>query len=123
MAETASIQRVKWALLNEWWCAPLSATEDDIVSEIMEHFQAPGATRELVKDRLFGGFKCEHEGNRHVCFSTGHYTYTGEGQSPMEPSVRAELWQKLIAENDASGNGGFIGGGPFTGDAPGKEES
>jgi hypothetical protein len=110
------IRRLRWGILQEWWCTPVSATEDEVAQAILDEFEAPGITLELVKDRCFGGFTCENPLNRHICFNAGAYTYTGSGQRPVEPAERAEMWRRYM--DLSQGDNGFIGDGPFTSDAP-----
>ena len=115
------ITRVRWTLLGEWWCAPLTATEDEVAAAVLAKFQAPGITPALIKDRCYGGFRCEKPENRHFCFNAGAYTYTGSSQRPLTEEDRAEIWRQLIepnAKRDGDGDNGFIGGGVFSADAP-----
>lgn len=109
------IQRLGWALLSEWWCVPVGANEEKVLEKIAKVSQIGLVVKgdlSLIKDRLYGGFKCEEENKRHVFFATGNYTYLGEN-SEAEPSHRQEDWKKLLT----AGNG-FVGGGLFTEDVP-----
>ena len=113
------IQRVSWGLLGEWWCVPVNLDEDTAAQVIMDGSQIrliEGITLDLVKDRLYGGFRCgEHDTHRHVHFSTGQYTYLGTN-SPNYG--RDETWATIIEAN--ADDGPFIGGGLFCLDAPGR---
>lgn len=111
------IQMVRWALLSEWWCAPIDADENEIAKLVAEMSQVGLVVKgnlELIKDRLYGGFKCEEADKRHIFFATGNYTYLGTN-SAVEAADREQDWARLL-ENGNSNN--FIGGGPFTQDAP-----
>lgn len=114
--EKAKIQRVGWKLLTSWWCVPVDAKKEDLLREIVKREDGPSTLYDVIQDRCFGGFRCEDPSNRHVLHSTGHYTYIGDNW-PMEEGEREKIWNDLLKEN-ATGDGRFIGGGPFTDDVP-----
>lgn len=120
------IQRVGWSLLLEWWCVPVGASEDDVLDAIGNEFSWSDGSRVpniLLRDRLYGGFRCECAERRHVAFNTGAYTYTNPHlNTPQTVDERLEDWRKLMAENTADENR-YIGGGPFCEDAPEANES
>lgn len=112
---------VRTGLLWEWMCVPETMADAEATAA-MEHKAAlPGDARGgLLADRCYGGFRCgESPRRRHVCIASGDYTYLGTN-SPMDKAKRAERWLELINAN-AGGNAGFVGGGPFTADAPSQE--
>lgn len=109
------IQWCGWGLLATWLCAPLDADEEEIVKMCAEHGTGPTSNLALVRDRLYGGFKCEDPEKRHVCFATGQYTYLGQN-SALTDEDRQRHWEDLIEQSKDTG--GFIGGGAFTSDAP-----
>jgi hypothetical protein len=115
------IQRVAWGMLGEWWCIPTNVDEDVAAQVIMDTSQIgmiDGMSLDLVKDRLYGGFYCpEHDTHRHVYYATGEYTYLGTN---VANDCRDESWAKVIKENPPGESGGFIGGGLFCLDAPGR---
>lgn len=88
------------------------------MAEIRKHFECPGLTDEVLRDRLFGGFGCEKPENRHIALATGCYSYTSNHQRPMTPEDRRAEWQKLIDAPHSGPEAAFRGGGPFTDDAP-----
>jgi hypothetical protein len=109
-ATVASIQRVAWGLLAEWWCVPVTESEERIAEAVHEAFGL-GVAVALVKDRLFGGFAChESRRNRHVYFATSCYTYTHpEANTPLTDERRRAEWKLLIDENGEPGSGPFTG--------------
>lgn len=118
-----TIVQLSWKLLNEWWCVPVSADEETALRKIAKTFQIGLIVKDLVvkgdlsliRDRLYGGFRCEDPARRHVCFITGQYTYVWENV-PLTAEQRREMWEQLFAEQMPPD--GFIGGGFFTEDAP-----
>jgi len=103
------IIRVSWALLGEWWCAPASATEDDVLAVVLRDGMAPSTRPEVVRGRLYGGFHCANEtGRRHIYHATGEYTYT---HVPQGEKDRQDTWKDLIEENGEPGNGPFTAAG------------
>ena len=111
-----AIQRVKWSVLNELWCIPVSATPDTVIAAILEKTAAPvQGDGTLVQDRLYGGWACDDERQRHVYFVTGQYTYLGVNVA-LTPAERLAMWERL-AELNLDGDG-FRGGGPFCEDVP-----
>lgn len=115
---TDDIVQLNFGLLNEWYCVSKDASEDSVAKSI-RLAAPPGIPLDLVKDRLFGGFKCDKADRRHVNFECGHYTYTQpEANTPMCVDERHTIWKRLLDPHDENN---FIGGGPFCADAPGKE--
>jgi hypothetical protein len=119
---TREPQRVGFSLLSEWWCVPADMTEpeqDAFLRELARQVMTPNVIPIcLVRDRLFGGFRCAESGRIHVGFLTGCYTYTNpELNEPMGEAYRAEKWAELLAEN--TGDHRWMGHvGPFTQGAP-----
>lgn len=108
----SAIARVRWGLLGEWWCARADATEEECLAEMLRaDLTAPVSDKELIRDRLFGGFECaEDKKRRHVYFATGHYTYLKPGANrPLSEEARREQWATLIKENGEPDNGPFTG--------------
>ena len=113
------IKRVAWSLLSEFWCAPVEATDDDVVAAILESGAATGVdvAPGLIADRCVGGLACsEDTGRRHILFSTGHYTYLGENRA-LELEERRALVAEIVDANSDPVSG-YIGGGPMTSDCP-----
>ena len=114
-----TIMRLSWKLLNEWWCVPVNADQDTILRKIADTSQEISliinGDLKLIRDRLYGGFRCEDQTRRHVCFSTGQYAYLG-GNVLLNTEERRKQWEELLAENALPN--GYIGGGLFTEDAP-----
>jgi len=117
---TKNIQRVGWSLLCEWWCVPVDATTAEVIAAIREHTELPVPSY-LIEDRLYGGFACENPEKRHVLLNTGQYTYLHpENNMPLDAAAREGCWHEVMAKSAARGR--FIGGGPFTDDAPKTED-
>ena len=112
------IQRVHWSLLCEWWCVPISADINEVLTKIMATTTAPSVSSELVRNRLYGGFKCnDHTDCRHVAFNTGQFTWLNpEDNTLLTAEERCEFWKEAIDASRESGQ--FIGGGLFCEDAP-----
>jgi hypothetical protein len=90
--------RINWALLSEWYHVEKDVTEDEILDMIMDDFQAE-ATREQVKQRLFGGFFCAEDPNGvHIMHYTGGYTYLGRNDA-YSPEDRLRIWKKALSAN------------------------
>lgn len=103
---------IQWGLLGEWWHVDDGATEDEVLDAILEWTKVR-ASREQIKQRLFGGFACGNHTGRHVYHATGHYTYLGVN-SDLLPGQRAEVWEHLKENFDQ----GFDRTALFAGDAP-----
>ena len=112
-----AVVRVNWGLLGEWWCADINTTEEEILAAIQQRFSLD-IGQELIRDRLYGGFKCTFSNRRHIHFSTGQYTYLGTNR-PLDPADRLEKWKELLDSSiEHLEDGGFIGGPWFCKDAP-----
>lgn len=114
-AGVSAMMRVKWGLLGEWWCARADASEEECLAAFMQQSMAPVCDRELIRDRLFGGFPCGEDpsGRRHVYFAAGAYTYINPTANEcMSEEQRREWWARLIEENGEPGNGPFTNAGP-----------
>ena len=114
--------RIKWGLLGEWWCVAedLSPGEQDAMLDRARHDLMIQCPLDMVRDRMFGGFPCANGSDRrHVCYSTGHYCFSGDAQDRIGEGQRAEEWRKLLAAN---GEPPWLGGGPFAEGRPKEEE-
>jgi hypothetical protein len=108
--------RISWALLSEWYHVEMDATEDEILDVIMDDFKAE-ATREQVKQRLFGGFLCAEDPNGvHIMHYTGGYTYLRCNDDYL-PKDRLDIWNKILPENPEP----MIEGSLFMEDYPGRD--
>ena len=114
--DSASVVRVSWSLLGEWWCVDIAAPPDEIAETIAASTEFPA---DLVADRLFGGFRCaEDDDRRHIHYAAGHFCYSNpECNTLLKPHERHGVWDELIELNKGK-NGRFVGGGPFADDAP-----
>lgn len=93
-------------LLDAWICAEPDATEDEVVAAARDAGPPEDLPDELIRDRLFGGYRCERDPEaRHIFFALGCYTYVG-GNIPMPPDRIPEIRAEIGAE--------YIGGGLFT---------
>lgn len=109
---------LKMALLGEWWCADIASIEEEILKGIAAQCHAPVNDPALIKDRLYGGFRCENSERRHIWLNAGAYTYINpEANGPRNLEDRLEDWNMLLNGN-TNKDDGFIGGGPFCEDAP-----
>lgn len=106
----------KFGLLGCWLCIPLDADKKEVVKCAKDR-AALSFDEDLIKDRLYGGFKCSDPNKRHVFISAGQFTYLGKNRK-LEPQDRFEQWYKLLKENPDH----FIGGGLFSEDAPNNKE-
>lgn len=97
---------------------PKDSTPDKLINLILAHSPTPENEPALVRDRLYGGFPCEHPDKRHVCYNTMQYTYLGTN-IPLTPQERQEAWQVLL---EANADSLFLGDGPFTADAPRRSQ-
>jgi len=120
MSNEKRYTRVRWSLLADWWCVPLDISvgeTEDFISTIREQMGGDFSRcpDEQIVDRLFGGFACVDADKRHVCFSTGDYSYlsAADGYFPPHDS-RCATWAKLV---DASRDT-WVGDGPFANDVP-----
>jgi hypothetical protein len=112
------IQKVVWSPLSAWICVPFDATDAECAEAARCMAACPMTVPDaLVVDRLYGGFKCGNsDDRRHVFVASGEYTYFGVNE-PNGAEQRAETWRELIARDNH-----YVGGGPFTADAPTLEE-
>lgn len=99
MTEENKIVCFCWRLLNEWWCANDDLTEDEIVEAISKHTLID-ATNDQIKQRLFGGFKCEESNRSHIFHDTGAYTYT-QPNWDVDDDYRQRIWETLLEGNPA----------------------
>lgn len=105
----------RWSLLVIMYCVPLDLTEDEILDQLSDSIEAPVSERALIRDRFYGGFKCEFADRRHVFFNAGQYTFLNPGaNTPLDADDRAGFWKQLVDENRDT----YLGDGPFTQDAP-----
>ena len=119
-----TIQRVQWNLLCEWYCAPVDATENEVIDYVLTQFSMDSIglsdkdLRPLLKSRLYGGWTCEDKKNRHISLDTGAFCYTEpHGNIPLSSDCRADRWRKLVEVTNGK-DCGYIGGGPFCEDYP-----
>lgn len=109
-------------LLGSWWCVPLDATAEEIAEVISTSSGEAAYSVEQVPSRLFGGFRCQDGGRRHVYHAGGHYTFLSPGaNTPMDAGARSCLYVELIAAQRE--DSGFVGGGPCCEDAPAQGAS
>lgn len=106
------------SLLAGVFCVDKDIAEDEALDKIVAILrngrtllEMPVRDKELVRDRLFGGFRCGGDENRrHIYFALGHYTFLNrENNRPMGEAERAEVWHELRHENPDT----FLGDGPF----------
>jgi hypothetical protein len=114
-ANPKELQRVAFGLLGAWICVPIDVDEDEAV-EFAKSVAALQFPSHLVRDRLYGGFRCDHPDKRHVYVASGQYTYLGTN-SPLSKEDRLDMWRELLENNPDD----FLGGGPFCDDAPREE--
>lgn len=123
--EQDKVYIIQQALLGGWFCIPDDMPEDTALTKIISLvnereallLEIPVSDPELVRDRLFGGFKCaEDENRRHVYFALGCYTFiNSEKNTPLSAENRKEIWDTLTAKEHKNN---FCGGTNFTKDAP-----
>jgi hypothetical protein len=111
---------VQAGLLGGWFCIDETVSESenldkiyDLLKECKTMLELPmGATKETLKDRLFGGFKCnESETRRHVYFALGHYSFLNPevNSRKLTDEERQETWKALSEAGNT-----FLGGNCFT---------
>jgi hypothetical protein len=104
-----------WGLLGQWFCVPVSLSEQEIVDQCVPGLAIPVTDPALIIDRFYGGFKCDHDDRRHVYFCAGQYTYLNpEMNTPLDAERRSEQWGHLLEANADC----YLADGPFTKDAP-----
>ena len=116
------------SLLGGWFCIKDDLTEDELLMAIGNLvfekkyllLAPPVRDKELMKTRLFGGFKCfDDETRRHVYFAVGYYLFSEpELNKPLDKETRQEIWKELLKHNP----GLFIGGKNFVSDFMEVEE-
>ena len=106
---------LRQSLLGGWFCIYDKSSEDEVLDKIIEILpktliQPPVIDKELIRDRLFGGFICNDDKNRrHVYFALGYYTFLNpEKNVPLLDIEREEIWRDL-----KSGGNIFLGGNNF----------
>jgi len=92
------VYRISWQLFSEWYHADKDATEEEILDVVMDSNDVQ-ATREQVRQRLFGGFFCADDPDAiHIMHYAGGYTYTGVN-SDFLPEDRSKIWATLMEHN------------------------
>lgn len=112
--EKGKIYKVSMGLLGMWICAEKNHADlEEIISFVWDgaFMDCP---RDLIADRLYGGFACADDKNRrHIYFSAGQFTYLGSNVK-LTGSEREKMWKDLFEVNKDN----FIGDGIFTADCP-----
>ena len=116
------------SILGGWFCIKDDLTEDELLMAIgnlvfeKKHLilSPPIEDKELMRTRLFGGFKCaDDKTRRHVYLAVGYYIFSEpELNEPLNQETRQEIWEELIKHNPDS----FIGGKNFVSDSPEIQE-
>jgi hypothetical protein len=125
MLKSNKVLSVSRSLLGAWFCVPESIPEEDALGQIWDMIQSsilevPGGKKELLRDRLFGGFDCTEKHRRHVYFAQSCYTVINpELNKPLSDESRKNVWKILIEHNPRA----FIGSKNFTQLAPSQIES
>jgi len=119
-----SVIVINRSLLGGWFCIKDNLTEDELLVAIdklifdKKHLllAPPIRDKELMKTRLFGGFKCfDDKTRRHVYFAVGYYIFSEpELNEPLNQETRQEIWGELIKHNPDL----FISGKNFVSDFP-----
>jgi len=108
---------VQAKLLGGWICVDERLPEDEALDKIMERMRnpksiisPPTSDKELLRDRLFGGFECAEDTNRrHIYFAQAHYTFIHpESNVPMAIEDRAKVWEELKDNNKWIGGINFV---------------
>jgi hypothetical protein len=121
---TTKIDHIKVLLINQtifggWFCIDKDLPEDEALTQIVDILQngntileMPVQDKELVRDRLFGGFRCAEDNNRrHIYFALGNYTFCHpEMNRAHTQQDRDEDWTDLWNHSKPED---FIAGGPF----------
>jgi hypothetical protein len=114
LSDLPPVVMVGFSLLGSWFCAHESATEAQVIEAARSH-GLPAVPDALVRDRLYGGFKCQDPTRRHIALDSGAYTYCDPNLN--RPNTRrGERWAELIEASEERGP--YIGGGLFSDDAP-----
>jgi hypothetical protein len=113
------------SLLGAWFCIDERVPEEENFKKIFEKIhssnsilETPGGI-ELLKDRLYGGFRCaQDENRRHVYFNLSQYSFTQpDANVHLTLEERTSWFNRMMEEplNDPKGtkDGRFIGGKQF----------
>jgi len=117
-----NMQRIGWSPFVEWWCVPLDLDDDSMLRELCRcGCLRVGYDLDLIRERLHGGFVCGvGETYRHVALEVGTLSYAHpETNQHLTVEQRQATWRRLMRANRLKRP--FLGGGPFSGDAPPPE--
>jgi len=110
--------QVSGKLFGQWWCVPLDQTEAE-KEVFLERVRATlgddfnSCPLGYIEDRLYGGFKCEYIGRRHVYFAVAEYSFLAAARGEFwanHSDTRLNTREKLFSDNLAT----HVGDGPFT---------
>ena len=119
--------RTQCKLLGQWWCVPLDYTPEEtealltyLRDDLGPNFAA--CPLEYIKDRLFGGFTCGNDDeHRHVYFAIANYSFIAAQEGRYWEATRSDRSDTYCSLLESNANC-YLGDGPFTEDAPMREE-